>query len=143
MVVNVLIDSSSTHSFINKKLAKKVGLKPQSGGNLEVMVPSGKKLVNPGKCTNVQLNLQGFHIYIDFYLLPLRGYDVVLEAQWLSTLEPIVWDFSKLQMKFFLEDKEVALQWLTIADDKVFDVSEFEQVARKKKVGILLYSSSI
>lgn len=68
---------------------------------------------------------------------------MVLEAQWLSTLEPIVWDFSKLQMKFFLEDKEVALQWLTIADDKVFDVSEFEQVARKKKVGILLYSSSI
>ena len=71
----------------------------------------------------VQISLQGFPIYVDFYLLPLGEYDVVLGAQWLSTLGPIVWDFSKLQMKFFLQDKEVALQGLTIPEDKVVDLS--------------------
>lgn len=39
-------------------------------------------------------------ITVDLYPLPLEGCDAVLGAQWLRTLGPIVWDFSKLHMKF-------------------------------------------
>ena len=45
-----------------------------------MMVASSKKLVSPEKYTSVQLSLQGFLIYVDFYLLSLGGYDVVLGA---------------------------------------------------------------
>lgn len=70
------------------------------GAQFEVMVASGEKLPSPGKCNNVKLLLQRFPIVVDFYLLPLEGYDVVLGTQWLRTLGLIVWVFSQVQMSF-------------------------------------------
>ncbi|KAJ0009782.1 hypothetical protein Pint_32852 [Pistacia integerrima] len=46
--VTVLIDSGSTHNFINEQLAMKVGLHPNSVGNLEVMVAFGERLSSLG-----------------------------------------------------------------------------------------------
>ncbi|KAJ0078414.1 hypothetical protein Patl1_36712 [Pistacia atlantica] len=46
--VTVLIDSGSTHNFINEQLTMKVGLHPNSVGNLEVMVASGERLSSLG-----------------------------------------------------------------------------------------------
>lgn len=78
--VTVLINSGSTHNFINEQLAKKVGLQPYSCGNLEVMVAFRERLSSLGKCKNLQLILQGHPIQADSYLLPLEGCDVVLGA---------------------------------------------------------------
>ncbi|KAK0600184.1 hypothetical protein LWI29_012574 [Acer saccharum] len=46
VAVYALIDSGSTHNFVSAKLAKKVCLKPQLGGNLRVTVASGIKPSN-------------------------------------------------------------------------------------------------
>ena len=43
----------------------------------------------------------------DFFVLPLRGCDVVLGVQWLITLGPILWDFQHLTMQFVWHDNEV------------------------------------
>jgi hypothetical protein len=40
----------------------------------------------------------GESFLMDFYIIPLDGYDVVLGCEWLRTLGPIVWDFTKLSM---------------------------------------------
>ncbi|KAA8517478.1 hypothetical protein F0562_017771 [Nyssa sinensis] len=120
----VLVDSGSTHNFINAMLAKKVGLQPIMGGRFEVVVASGEKLSSPGKCTGVKLTLQGFPIFVDFYLLPLEGYDIVLGTQWLRTLGPIIWDFSRLQMRFQVNGKDVTLQGLSAPKDKVVEDSK-------------------
>ncbi|KAJ4964981.1 hypothetical protein NE237_016830 [Protea cynaroides] len=117
----VLIDSGSTHNFMSQTLANRV------------MVASGEKLISPGKCNQTQLILQGIPIFVDFYLLPLEGYDVVLGTEWLSTLGPIVWDFSKLQMSFHVEGKEVALHGLSIPENKVVSNLQLQRSARKKK----------
>ncbi|KAA8531815.1 hypothetical protein F0562_006468 [Nyssa sinensis] len=95
VAVYALIDSGSTHNFMSEKLAKKVCLKPQLGGNLRVTVASGEQLESPG-------------------------------AQWLCTLGPILWDFSKLQMKFNANNKEVTLQGLSILDNKVVNMNQIE-----------------
>ncbi|KAA8531825.1 hypothetical protein F0562_006458 [Nyssa sinensis] len=107
VVVYALIDSGSTHNFMSEKLAKKVCLKPQLGGNLRVTVASGEQLESPG-------------------------------AQWLCTLGPILWDFSKLQMKFNANNKEVTLQGLSILDNKVVNLNQIKVVARKGRDGVLL-----
>ena len=44
-------------------------------------------------------------IYVDFYLLPLRGCDAVLGAQWLQTLGPILWDFQQMWMQFTYDNQ--------------------------------------
>lgn len=52
-------------------------------------VTLGERLGSPSKCNQTPLILQGNSILVDFYLLPLERFDVVLGAQWLSTLGPI------------------------------------------------------
>ncbi|KAA8529845.1 hypothetical protein F0562_034386 [Nyssa sinensis] len=47
IATTVLVDSGSTHNFINAMLAKKVGLQPIMGGRFEVVVASGEKLSSP------------------------------------------------------------------------------------------------
>ncbi|XP_077236504.1 uncharacterized protein LOC143878006 [Tasmannia lanceolata] len=134
----VLIDSGSTQNFVSETLAKKVGLWPIMGGQFEVVVASGAKLSSSGKCMGDILNLQGVPISIDFYLLPLEGYDVVLGTQWLRTLGPIIWDFSRMQMKFKVNDKEVTLQGLSNPEDRVVDDSKFIRTSKKNGQGVLL-----
>ncbi|KAJ0095725.1 hypothetical protein Patl1_15674 [Pistacia atlantica] len=73
--VAFLIDSGSTHNFFSNKIAQKLG---------------GEKLASSGLCRGVCMMLQGIPITLDLYLLPLKGYDVVLGAQQLSMLGPIM-----------------------------------------------------
>ncbi|KAH7572255.1 hypothetical protein JRO89_XS04G0228500 [Xanthoceras sorbifolium] len=110
--VTVLIDSGNTHNFISESAARRVGLQPKTEGKMEVMVASGEKLNCPDKCSNVQLKLQRIPIVAEFFILPLEGYDIVMGTQWLQTLGPIQWDFSKLYMTFCLNGRKVTLQGL-------------------------------
>ncbi|KAL4197847.1 hypothetical protein AMTRI_Chr04g190320 [Amborella trichopoda] len=59
-------------------------------------------------------------------LKPIFGYDVVLGTQWLRTL-----------------GKYVALQSLSVPDNKVVSHSQMERLTRKKKEGVLLQLSPI
>nr|DAD35091.1 TPA_asm: hypothetical protein HUJ06_005731 [Nelumbo nucifera] len=105
-----LIDSGSTHNFLSPHLSERVGLSPSGRRRVEVSVANGQKLVSLGKSTGVTLVLQGEPLLMDFYLLPLDGYEVVLGTQWLATLSPIWWDFKRLQMKFGVDGREITLR---------------------------------
>ncbi|GAV78486.1 RVP_2 domain-containing protein [Cephalotus follicularis] len=108
--VILLIDSSSTHNFFNNKVVENSGLSPNSEGSFEVAIANGEKLSSSGLYDGVCIMLQGVPMVVDFYLLPLGGYDAVLGAQWLRTLGPILWEFSKLQMSFSTCGSNVVLQ---------------------------------
>nr|DAD19760.1 TPA_asm: hypothetical protein HUJ06_021223 [Nelumbo nucifera] len=108
--VTALVDSGSTHNFLSTKLAQRVGLKPTKDGQFKVAVVNGQTLVSPGKCFAVSLMLQDVPLQIDFYLLPIDGYEVILGTQWLSILGIIMWDFFHFCMKFWVNGREVLLQ---------------------------------
>lgn len=131
--VVVLVDSGSTHNFVSERLAHKLGLQSKSKGKFEVVVANGEKVASGGKCQGVRVLLQGVPIIVDFYILPLEGYDVVLGAQWLRTLGPILWDFSKMLMIFKLEEKKVELRSMTTPTDKIVDENEFKKELKKRK----------
>ena len=85
----VLIDSGSNHNFMSLALAQLLRLKPKNEGGMDVMVASREKLRSPGKCVQIPVELQGWKFSIDFYILQLEGYGVVLCIQWLRMLGPI------------------------------------------------------
>lgn len=125
MSATVLIDSGSTHNFLSEVLAKNLGLQPEGGEKFEVVLASGENLSSPGKCTGVKWSLQGVPIFVNFYMLPFEGYDILQGTQWLHTLGPIWWDFAKLQMKFRLADWEVVLQGQSVLADKLIGELNF------------------
>lgn len=75
-------------------MANQDGCSMQASTPFDMMVADREQLSCPGKCANVHLTMQGYHIDTNLYLLPLVGGDIVLGAQWLHTLGPITLDFS-------------------------------------------------
>ena len=125
----VLLDSGSSHNFISEGLARKLGLQPTKNQSIRVMVASGDKLTSKGICARIAIKLGMFLTHAIFYILPLEGYDVVMGTHWLRTLREILWDFSKLILKFNGARKEVTLIGLS---DKFLEGREMEKVAKRQ-----------
>jgi len=94
---------------VSLALAKLLKLQPKGKGGMEVIVASGDRIRSPGKCLQVPVELQGCNFYVDIYVLPLEGYGMVLGAQWLRGLGPILWDFEKLRMQFTWKANKILL----------------------------------
>lgn len=94
-------------------------------------IANGEKLSSAGHYKGVSMRLQGVPIKVDIYLLLLEACDVVLGAQWLSTLGPIIWDFSTLHMTFKVDGKEVSLKGIKEPYDKLVDDIKFTRKMEK------------
>jgi hypothetical protein len=141
--ITLLADTGSTHNFLSVELANRLGLKPDRHTEFEVLVANGEKLSSKGKCSAVQVWFQNTRFTIEFYLLNLSGYDAVLGAQWLRTLGPILWDFSKLYMSFQWQGQEVTLKGLASPQDKLLEASKMLKQLRKQQEGVFVQIFSI
>ena len=72
------------------------------------MISNGGTLPCKGKCRNVRISMVDYNLCSDMFSLPLVGCDVVLGAQWLRTLGPILWYFTKIWMQFSVNGKKHA-----------------------------------
>jgi len=108
--VVILIDTGSTHSFLDPDVAKKAKLPAHGGRMLSVKVANGDSVPCQGYCAAVQVSMQGHSFSPKLYLLTLGGCSLVLGVDWLRLLGPILWDFVDLTMKFQHEGQEVQLQ---------------------------------
>lgn len=113
----ILIDSGSTHSFINSHYCERMGFTQRRGQFIEVIVANGEMLLTQGISREVTIHYQGEKIIADLRHLPLTGCQVVLGANWLSTLGDIIWNFQELTMKFV--DKGREHQFKGLQTDKV------------------------
>lgn len=105
----VLIDSGSTHNFIKRALAERLGLPIQPTTNFCVYIGNGNFLVCKYFCPQVALTMQGTIFTVDFFVLPIKGPDVVLRIQWLQLLGCVSHDYSALSMDFCWNGAPVTL----------------------------------
>jgi hypothetical protein len=68
-----------------------------------------EKIRSPSKCVQIPIGLQVRIFAVDFYILPLEDYEVVLGTQWLRILGPIRWDFETLEMQFVWDREPIIL----------------------------------
>ncbi|GAU30089.1 hypothetical protein TSUD_392450 [Trifolium subterraneum] len=107
--ITVLIDSGSTHNFIQDRIAKQLGLKLEPAQEFQVLVGNGEELQCSYFCPNLAITLGSNKFLVDVFVLPLSGAELVLGVQWLQTLGPILTDFEKLTMKFFYNGEVVQI----------------------------------
>ncbi|GJZ35315.1 reverse transcriptase [Tanacetum coccineum] len=108
-LLHLLIDTGSTHNFLDLFTAKKIGYKMTKTYTLQVIVVGGSKMVSQYMVYGFQWLIQGYQFKIDAMLLPLGGCEMVLGIQWLSTLGNIELNFHELVMKFMYEGQKVRL----------------------------------
>jgi hypothetical protein len=95
----VLINSGSTHNFMCLALARLLKLQLAEEGGMDMIIASVEKICSPSKCVQIPIELQGKIFIVDFCIMQLEGYGVVLGTQWLRILGPICWDFETLEMQ--------------------------------------------
>uniref|UniRef100_A0A2N9EEA7 Integrase catalytic domain-containing protein n=1 Tax=Fagus sylvatica TaxID=28930 RepID=A0A2N9EEA7_FAGSY len=101
----VLLDTGSTHNFMDGTLAK----------TLKLPIDVGKQLWSEGSKWP-----------------KLGGYGIVLGTQWLSTLGMINWDFKNLMMGFMHEGNKVWLQGLKEKPNLIQGSKDFKGKATMK-----------
>jgi hypothetical protein len=99
----VLIDSGSTHNFIDKKLARNLNCFVYPVKNFHVLVANGGSIDCVGKCHNLKLNMGEYNLESPMYSIPIGGVDVVLGIKWLKKLGTIPTNCNELFIRFELE----------------------------------------
>jgi hypothetical protein len=121
----ILLDTGSTHNFLDWNLAKSLKLKIDTTKTFKVKVANGAIISTKGEVKNLLVETQGHQFHIDFSLLELGGGGVVLGTQCLRTLEVISWDFEKSSMGFTHQDKQVWLQGIKTGKSMIHGNKEF------------------
>ncbi|XP_058217468.1 uncharacterized protein LOC131328550 [Rhododendron vialii] len=141
--VNILIDSGSTHNFLDPGVAKRTGVRTQPTNPLSVIVADGTKISSKAVVRDLHWSVQGMEFISEVRLLPLGGCDMVLGVQWLSTLGPVLWDFKNLQMQFSVSDKEIVLKGDTSTAVQVVNAKKMQHLLNKKSSGVLAQLCSL
>jgi hypothetical protein len=65
------------------------------------------------------------------FSIDMGDFDIVLGADWLRTLGPILMDFKKLTMKFNQEDHQYKFQGITIGSPKIISSHHRKKLLKK------------
>lgn len=76
--MSMLLDTGSTHNFIDPRVAQRTGLviNPEPPSN--VTIAGGDRLQSEGLCKSVHIKCQGAEIVADFRILPIGGCQMML-----------------------------------------------------------------
>ncbi|GKV11569.1 hypothetical protein SLEP1_g22817 [Rubroshorea leprosula] len=106
----ILIDSRSTHNFLNAKLAKELGCEIKGAKSYQVTLVDGSKIIGAEKCDKFEWEVQGHVFTAEVMLLPLREYDLILGIQWLKPLGQVLWDFKLRTLHFKYKSQLVHIE---------------------------------
>lgn len=91
--VVILIDSGSTHNFVDPMVARKDRMRVTRVDKVQVKVANEEVLASEGSCDKVKVSIQGRNFITDIYVLPLAGCDMVLGVYWLRILKTYFVEF--------------------------------------------------
>jgi len=99
-LVLILVDSGSTHNFIQDCTTKFFG--PSSFPESKLSCPgrNGDELPCSSVSKHVALQLSFHTLFVYLFTLPLSGVEIILGVKWLTALGPMLNDCEQLTMKF-------------------------------------------
>jgi hypothetical protein len=129
--VIILVDSGSTQNFIHRCIAQETHCYIHAMNNFQIMIANGGSMKCGGNCENVHLQIGDYHLKSHMFAIDMDGCDIVLGADWLRTLGPILMDFKALTMKFDQEDHQYKFQGIIIGSPKVISSHRMEKMLKK------------
>ena len=96
----LLVDGGSTHSFIKTSTIEGLRLTMEEISSFRVCVGSGDFILCKARCSQSPIQIQGYNFVVDFFVLDMRGANMVLGVQWLETLEVVCTHYKDLTMEF-------------------------------------------
>ncbi|KAK0598691.1 hypothetical protein LWI29_037050 [Acer saccharum] len=128
--VSMLVDSGSSHIFINANIVRKIGLRGAAIESFDLKVANGEKLKCEEVVHEVKMNVQGVRIAADLYVLSLVGVDVVLGNAWLKSIGKVVTDFDAMTMEFKLGGRKRTWAALPLKEIKQCEAQMIERLCK-------------
>ena len=141
--VNVLVDSGSTHNFMQERIANQMGLPIIPSKQFKVFIGNGDFLICDSKCVAVQLCIQGHKFVMDLFILPIQGADIVLGIQWLELLGLVVTDYKLLTMAFQWKNREVKLVGEPQFNDELLMGKHLMKLSKSQNIASLYHLKAV
>lgn len=105
--VVILVDSGSTHSFLDPNAVKRVNCEVEVTNPLQVTVAGGGRIQCSARCPNFEWEMAGQLFSTNMRVLPLGGYDMVLGVDIMRRLGPVLLDYVLPSITFQVKGKPV------------------------------------
>ncbi|KAI9178446.1 hypothetical protein LWI28_026583 [Acer negundo] len=128
--VSMLVDSGSSHNFINANIVRKIGLRGATIEPFDVKVANGEKLKCEEVVHEMKMNVQGVRIAADLHVLSLVRVDVVLGNAWLKSIGKVVTDFDAMTMEFKLSGRKRTWAALPLKEIKQCEAQMIERLCK-------------
>jgi hypothetical protein len=135
--VIILVDSGSTHNFIHRRIAQETHCYIHAFNHFQIMISNGESMKCGECCENVCLQIGDYHLKYHMFSIDMGGCDIVLGADWLSTLGPILMHFKELTMQFDQEVQKYKFQGITIGSPEIISSHHMENMLKKGHSGII------
>jgi hypothetical protein len=135
--VIILVDSGSTHNFIHRRIAQETHCYIHAVNNFQIMIANGGSMKCGGRCENVRLQIGDYHLKSHMFAIDMGGCDIVLGADWLRTLDPILMDFKDLTMQFDQEGHQYKFQGIIVGSPEIISSHRMEKLFKKGHSGVI------
>lgn len=105
----VLVDTRSTHSFLDAKITEQLNLHIEPTGPMLVTVSNGDTNTSKGFYPQLMWSMQGHQFCWDLRVLPLGGCDMVLGVDWLKQLGDVVFNLTQRKIAFMHQAIQITL----------------------------------
>lgn len=129
-VVLILVDSGSSHSFVNEVLCQKLQLSTTELPPSSVRVANGEFLQCMSQVPDFQWWIQGYTFHFPIKVLPMGGYDMVLGMDWLEQHSPMQCDWETKSISFSHNGQWITLQGIQHAAVNMITTVSPEQVMK-------------
>jgi hypothetical protein len=135
--VIILVDSGSTHNFIHRHIAQETHCYIHVINNFQIMIANGGSMKCGGHCENVRLQIGDYHLKSHMFAIDMGGCDIVLGADWIRTLGPILMDFKELTMQFDQEGHQYKFQDITVSSPEIISSHRIKKLLKKGHSGVI------
>ncbi|KAI9162349.1 hypothetical protein LWI28_026440 [Acer negundo] len=129
--VSMLVDSGSSHNFINANIVRKIRLQGAAIKPFDVKVTNEEKLKCEEVVHKVKMNVQGVRIAADLHVLSLVGVDVVLGNTWLKSIGKVVTVFDAMTIEFKLGRRKRTWATLPLKEIKQCEAQMIERLCKR------------
>lgn len=130
-VVLTLLDSGSTHSFIDSAVVPRIAAQTtQLPSPLSVKVANGETLACSSEVPALTWWLQGNTFTYHAKVVELGGYDIILGIDWLEQWGPMTCHWKKKWIEFQFQEKMVRLQGIQTTQQSELKEMSVDQVVK-------------
>jgi hypothetical protein len=135
--VIILVDSGNTHNFIHRRIAQETHCYIHAVNNFQIMIANGGSMKCGGRCKNVRLQIGDYNLKSHMFAIDMGVCDIVLGAEWLRTLGPILMDFQNLTMQFAQGGHKHKFQGITAGSPEIISSHRMEKLLKKGHSGVI------